>query len=155
MITIRNFRDEDAPHLWQLFYHTIRIINRRDYSEAQVQAWASDEVDAKLWLQKMQAIQPFVAELDNQVVGYTDLQDDGLIDHFFCHHEQQGKGIGSALMRHVHSVASDRGIKSLHSHVSKSAKPFYMHFSFTVVEAQQMHVRGQVLENFLMEKIID
>jgi len=127
MITIRNFSDEDAPQLWLLFYHTIRTINCRDYSEAQVQAWASDEVDAALWLQKMQAIQPFVAELDGRIAGYTDLQKDGLIDHFFCHKDYQKQGVGKALMHYVLAQAKTRDIKTLHSHVSKTAKPFYMY----------------------------
>ena len=152
MIRIRSFRDEDSPHLHQLFFNTIRQINRRDYTEAQVIAWASDEIDATYWLPRMQGLQPYVAEIEEQIVGYTDLQDDGLIDHFFCHSDYQGKGVGRAMMQHVFAEAHKRKIKDLHSHVSITAQPFYSHMGFEVIEQQQMEARGQILKNFLMGK---
>lgn len=152
MVNIRNFRDEDSPHLHQLFFNTIRQVNRRDYTEAQVLAWASDEIDETYWLPRMQGLQPYVAEIENQIVGYTDLQDDGLIDHFFCHSDYQGKGVGKALMQHVFAEAQQRNINTLHSHVSITAQPFYSHMGFEVIEQQHMEIHGQTLINFLMEK---
>ncbi len=41
----------------------------------------------------MSGLSPFVAEIDNIIVGYIDLQSNGLIDHFFCHYEYQGQGV--------------------------------------------------------------
>jgi putative acetyltransferase len=155
MVNIRNFRDQDAPHLWQLFFHTIRHINRRDYTEAQVTAWAPEDIDPGYWLPRMQGLQPYVAEIDQTIVGYTDLQDDGLIDHFFCHHQYQGQGVGKALMQHVFAEASRRCINQLHSHVSITAQPFYSHMGFDTVEEQQMEARGQTLINFLMGKSVE
>ncbi len=110
---IREFREQDAPILWALFYNTIRNINLRDYTEQQVKAWAPDEFDAQLWLKKMTAIQPFVAELD--------------VDHFFCHHEYQGQGVGRALMTHVIKQAEAKGLDRIYSEVSITARPFYEH----------------------------
>lgn len=152
MIHIRNFRDTDSPFLHQLFFNTIRNINRRDYSQAQVNAWASDDLDAKYWIQRMRGLQPFVAEIEGTIVGYTDLQDDGLIDHFFCHHEFQGRGVGRALMQHVFSEAKRREIHSLHSHVSITAKPFYQRMGFSVAEQQKVNVGDEILTNFVMKK---
>ncbi len=100
----------------------------------------------------MKGLSPFVAEIDGVIVGYTDLQVSGLIDHFFCHHEYQGKGVGKALMNHVFKVGNSRGIKRYFSEVSITARPFYEHFGFKVVQAQEMEVRGQKLRNFVMEK---
>ena len=45
MITLRNYRSSDAADLWHLFYRTIRYVNIRDYTLAQVTAWAPDDVD--------------------------------------------------------------------------------------------------------------
>lgn len=154
MVSIRNFRDQDSPHLWQLFFNTIRHINRRDYTEAQVNAWASEDIESSYWLPRMQDLQPYVAEIDQVIVGYTDLQDDGLIDHFFCHHQVQGQGVGKALMQHLFAEASKRGIDKLHSHVSITARPFYIHMGFEVIEQQRMEARGQTLINFLMGKSV-
>ncbi|WP_404969888.1 GNAT family N-acetyltransferase [Vibrio campbellii] len=155
MITIRDFQEEDAPTLWALFYNTIRNINLRDYTEQQVKAWAPDEFDAQLWLKKMTAIQPFVAELDGVIVGYSDVQPSGLVDHFFCHHEYQGQGVGRALMTHVIKQAEAKELDKIYSEVSITARPFYEHMGFTVVNEQQIEVRGATLTNYVMERHLD
>ncbi len=152
MITIRNYSVEDAEALWDIHFYTIRNINIRDYSQAQVEAWAPERLVPSVWEKRMKGLSPFVAEIDGVIVGYTDLQASGLIDHFFCHHEYQGKGVGKALMNHVFKVGNSRGIKRYFSEVSITARPFYEHFGFKVVQAQEMEVRGQKLKNFVMEK---
>lgn len=68
MIIIRNYKESDTKALWDIHFNTIRNVNIRDYSQVQVEVWAPDV-------------------FDNVIVGYTDLQSNGLIDHFFCHHE--------------------------------------------------------------------
>ncbi|WP_421852647.1 GNAT family N-acetyltransferase [Marinomonas sp.] len=152
MIKIRPYQANDADLLWHLFFNTIRIVNARDYSQVQVEAWAPGSFDMTVWQKKMMDLQPFVAELDGVVVGYCDLQPDGLIDHFFCHHEYQGQGVGRALMNHVLSLADERGVARLYSHVSITARPFFEYFGFSVVNEQRILVRGQELTNFVMER---
>ena len=153
MITIRDYVEGDARSLWELFYNTIRNVNIRDYSQVEVEAWASASQDPKLWEKRMKDICPFVAEIDEVAVGYADLQPGGLIDHFFCHYEYQRQGVGRALMEHIFTVGEARGIARYYSEVSKTAKPFYERFGFSVVSEQTLDTGGQKLKNFLMEKI--
>jgi putative acetyltransferase len=80
------------------------------------------------------------------------LQANGLIDHFFCHHNYQGQGVGKALMNHVLDIGKQQGINRFFSEVSITAKPFYEHFGFEVAKAQEVEIRGQILRNFVMEK---
>ncbi|WP_276318894.1 GNAT family N-acetyltransferase [Idiomarina sp. 29L] len=87
------------------------------------------------------------------MVGYTDLQEDGLIDHFFCHHEHQGQGIGRHLMEHVLRVGELQGITRFYSEVSITARPFYEKFGFKVAKEQMVEIRGQKLRNFVMERL--
>ncbi len=155
MITIRDFQEEDAPKLWELFFNTVRNVNRRDYTEQQVKAWAQEGFDSQLWLKKMISIQPFVAELDGVIVGYSDVQPSGLVDHFFCHHEYQGQGVGRALMTHVLKQAKAKGLTRIYSEVSITARPFYEHMGFTVVNEQQIEMRGATLTNYVMERQLD
>lgn len=152
MITIRDYKESDAKVLRALMFHTIRHINICDYSQAQVEAWAPDDLDDAVWLKRVSGLNPFVAVIDNTVVGYADLQPSGLIDHFFCHHEYQGMGVGRTLMEHILSIAKLRKLKRIHSEVSITARPFYEHFGFKVVQEQQVEIRGQKLTNFVMEK---
>ena len=154
MITIRDYKKSDEEALWKIHYHTIRNINLGDYSKEQVEAWAPDSFDKQIWEKRMNGLSPFIAEIDGEIVGYTDLQVNGLIDHFFCHDKYQGKGIGRVLMTHVLSIGEKRNLKRFYSEVSITARPFYEHFGFSVVKEQVMEVRGQKLRNFVMEKLI-
>ncbi|MHB1949598.1 MAG: GNAT family N-acetyltransferase [Gammaproteobacteria bacterium] len=45
-----------------------------------------------------------VAVMDDKIVGFAELEDNGHIDCFYCHHEYQGCGVGSALMREIEVV---------------------------------------------------
>ena len=155
MVRIRNYQTSDSKALWEIYFYTVRNINIRDYSQEQVEAWAPSDFDSELWQKCMHRIQPFVAELDGRVVGYTDLQPSGLIDHFFCHHEYQGKGIGRALMEHVFEIGRIRCVSRYFSEVSITARPFYEHLGFTVVNEQEVEIRGVELTNYVMEKVTE
>ena len=152
MIEIRKYQESDALDLWAIFYHTVRNVNLRDYSQAQVEAWAPDGFSSEIWKRKMNLLSPFVAEIDGKIVGYSDLQENGLIDHFFCHHEHQGQGVGRQLMEHVLRMGELQGITRFYSEVSITARPFYERFGFNVIQEQTIEVRGQNLCNFVMEK---
>lgn len=149
---IRAFKPEDAPALWQLFFNTIRKVNGRDYSQQQLEVWASEKMDLSLWQSRMIEIDPFICQREGVIAGYSDLQADGLIDHLYCHHEFQGQGVGRELMQHVHLLAEQRGIRNLYSNVSITARPFFERFGFRVVREQQNLRDGVVLINYRMEK---
>lgn len=152
MVTIRQYQESDAETLWNIHFRTIRNINIQDYSQDQVEAWAPERFDLSIWMNKVTSLSPFVAEINGDIVGYTDLQSSGHIDHFFCHHEYQGQGVGKALMEYVLKTGKQRGLKRFYSEVSITARPFYEHFGFRVVKEQEVEVRGQTLRNFVMEK---
>lgn len=98
-------------------------------------------------------MKPFIAELNGQIVGFADLQQDGYIDHFFCHAGYQGIGVGRALMEHIFSTGRINGVSRYYSAVSLTARPFYERYGFRVVNEQQMEVNGLLLTNFVMEKV--
>lgn len=153
MLTIRRYRKGEEPLLWTLFFNTVHNINIRDYSLAQVSAWAPHDVDPAIWKQKIQEINPFVAEWGGKIAGYADVQADGLIDHFFCDMSCQGKGIGRALMEALFDEGRRLGVTRYYAYVSITARPFFEHMGFTVVKEQQVDVRGAVLPNFVMENV--
>ncbi len=144
----------EEPELWSLFHHTIRRVNIRDYSEEQVRAWAPDQIDEQRWQQRMASINPFVAVIDGEIVGYADVQDDGLVDHFFCHHRHQGLGVGRALMTHLIRTAVSRGLTRMYSNVSITARPFFEHFGFTVETEQKITIGEISLTNYRMSRLL-
>jgi len=149
---IRKYRPGDEVELWQLFFHTIRRINIRDYSKEQVRAWAPEKIDAAGWRERIQRIDPFVCEQEGRIVGYADLQTSGLIDHFFVHHLWQGQGVGKRLFAKIESTAQEKGIAELTDEVSITARPFFESRGFRVVAAQEVALESVVLKNFKMAK---
>ena len=156
MIQIRKFnqaeQSNDSVVLWQIKYDTIHRVNIRDYSLLQVSAWVPTRSLPDTWPKRIQAMDPFIAESEGKQLGFADLQSDGYIDHFFCHVDHQGLGVGKALMNTLLNEAALKGICRCYSHVSITARPFFEHFGFTLVNSQEVEVRGQVLTNFVMEK---
>ncbi len=44
MLTLRKYKSEDCPILAQLFYDTVHTINAADYTEEQLNVWATGTV---------------------------------------------------------------------------------------------------------------
>lgn len=147
---VRKFRQGDEQDLWELFYNTIHNVNIQDYDKAQVAAWAPDDLDVNFAIQKFRGIDPFVAILEGQIIGYADIQSDGYIDHFYCHHEFQGQGVGSELFATLEKEAKEHGILTMYSNVSITARPFFEAMGFSVEKEQLIQVGDQQLKNYRM-----
>ena len=46
---IREYRSADCKELADLFYNTVHIVNAKDYTKEQLDAWATGKVDLKKW----------------------------------------------------------------------------------------------------------
>lgn len=154
LMDVRNAIPEEYPVLWQLFYDTVHQVNQRDYSPQQLAAWAPSEVDLSRWASRMEGIDPFVATVEDQIVGFSDVQSTGLVDMFYVHYTWQRKGVGSRLFAEIHSKAEKMNLRELHSHVSITACPFFKAHGFHVVTPQQVTINGVTLTNFAMKKTI-
>jgi putative acetyltransferase len=148
MVIIENYNVKIAAELWQVYFTSIRMVCIKDYSEEQVQAWASESFELDLFKEKMDQINPFVAILNDKIIGYADLQADGLIDHFFVHGNYQGKGAGTALMKNILKEGCNK--PKLYSYVSHTAKSFFIKHGFLVEKVRQEEVRGCKIENNIM-----
>ncbi|PQO27935.1 GNAT family N-acetyltransferase [Blastopirellula marina] len=149
---VRPAKPEEYPVLWRLFHDTVHRVNRRDYTTPQLTAWAPEEVDLSRWGVRMQGIDPFVAIAEEQIVGFSDVQPNGLIDMFYVHHAWQRKGIGSRLFAEIDERARQMKLDKLHSHVSITARPFFETQGFQVVVPQEVIVNGVMIGNFVMSK---
>jgi putative acetyltransferase len=149
---IRNFREGDAPVLRAVFYSSVHALACNNYSPEQLTAWAPQTYDAAQWADRLRRNPPFVAEIDGLIAGFSDLQASGYIDHFFVAGAFASRGVGRALMAHIHEDAARRGITELTSHVSLTAEPFFARHGFVVAKRQQLELRGVALENAWMRK---
>jgi len=91
--------------------------------------------------------------LNDVIVGYADVQADGYIDHFYCHWQYQGIGIGKRLMETIFLTGRSQDVERFYSHVSITAKSFFEHMGFKSLTEQQVEVSDQLLTNYIMEKL--
>ncbi len=151
-INVREYRGRDATALADIYYNTIHRVNARDYSTAQINAWAPLEGrDHTEWKIRFTRTRPFVAESRGQIVGFAELERNGHIDCFYCHHGHQRKGVGSALMNKIVATAKDREVSKLYAEVSTTAKPFFDSFGFRVVRDENVVMRGLSIPRILMQ----
>lgn len=146
---LRKYRSSDCATLAQIYYDTIHTINARDYSPAQLDAWAPGNVDLQVWDAYFLARHSFVAEMDGKIAGFVDMDDTGYLGRLYVHKDYQGLGIGTALCD-----AAEQAVKvsryTLHSSVT--ARTFYEKRGYRVVETQQMPRKDQFITIYIMEK---
>ena len=153
-IQVRRYQDGDAKFLSRIYYNTIHTVDARDYTKEQIDAWApwSSVQDYSGWQEKLEKIKPFVALINDKIVGFAEFEPNGHIDCFYVHHEFQGSGVGSALIHEIEKEAVDKSISRVYAEVSITAKPFFEAKGFHVVKQQAATIRGVELINFVMEK---
>ncbi|GED22956.1 GNAT family N-acetyltransferase [Halomonas halmophila] len=151
---IRRFRTGEERELFEVFHSAIHLVASRDYTPAQINAWAPGSLDQELWARKMRDIKPFVAEIGETIVGYADVQPSGYIDHFFVSGLHSSQGVGTLLMLSLHSEAISLGLTELTSDVSLTAQPFFEKFGFCIIERRAPELRGVVVPNALMRKVL-
>lgn len=152
-IIVRDYRPTDVDALMALFRTAVLQVARRDYTEAQVRAWA-ERMDRARWLERLAARPTFVAEVGGEIAGFSDLEPDGHIDMLFVHADHQGRGVASALFDHLLARAKAAGLGRLYTEASLTARPFFERRGFTVITAQDVPVAGEVLRNFRMERTL-
>jgi putative acetyltransferase len=151
-VNIRRYQPSDLDAVMDVFRGSVRRIAIRDYSEAQVKAWAPDEPDRERWAARRASRPTWVAKIDGAIAGFTDLEPDGHVDMMFVHPDHQGKGVADALLATVESEAARLGLERLHTEASITAKPFFERKGFRVIAPQTVSLRGQDFVNYRMEK---
>lgn len=155
VFAIRSYQTNDARLIADLFHCAVHRIDPSIYSKAQQEAWAPTPPDYSCWQTRLAETHPSVATLDNQVVGFVELETDGHIDCFYVHPDHQRKGVAQTLFDHLLADAKRRGMSHLYVEASKVAEPFFRKNGFITVTENQVERRGQVLVNFGMELLLE
>ena len=125
---IRAALRSDAVELKNLFQNTVLAINRRDYSQAEVEDWASCGDD------------------------FSSITPQGYLHSMFVHKNFQGEGIATMLLNEIEQYAITNGIIRITSEVSLTARPFFEKRGYIVEEEQKRKANQLSLTNFWMAK---
>lgn len=149
---LREYRTSDCEQLAELFYQTVHSVNARDYTAAQLNAWATGLVDLQKWNRSFLQNKTVVAVENEKIVGFGDMDETGYLDMLYVHKDNQGRGIASAICDKLEQFANGKRITT---HASITAKPFFLHRGYRVVKEQEVTRCGIALTNYVMEKQTD
>lgn len=146
---IRKYKSEDCAVIAQLFYETVHSVNAKDYSEEQLNVWATGKVNLDDW--NMSFLEHFtVVALENEIiVGFGDIDKTGYLDRLYVHKNYQGIGIASAICDELESAFP---VDKITTHASITAKPFFEKRGYKVNKEQEVERGGVKLTNYVMVK---
>ena len=70
---IRPYQTADCEALARLFYDTVHTVNAKDYTKAQLDVWATGNVDLEAWDRSLTAHFTLVAEENGVITGFGDM----------------------------------------------------------------------------------
>ncbi|QBE49552.1 GNAT family N-acetyltransferase [Leucobacter triazinivorans] len=150
---IRPYERADAARTLETFIAAVTRIAAADYTREQIRAWARPEQrDPESWHPEMNGRNSFVATLDGDVAGFSDVAADGRIDMMFVSPEQQRRGVARELLAEAERRAGERGAEELYADVSITARPLFERYGFRVEREQRPVRHGIELVNFRMRK---
>lgn len=153
--SIRDYRDEDAEEIAELFHGAVHSLLDQGYSAEQLEAWSPTPPDRAHWRARLAERRPFVACEDGRIVGFIELEDDGHIDCFYTHRDCQRRGVGRRLFDHLLAEARARGLRELYVEASAIARPFFERAGFVLEKTNRIERRGVVLENHSMRRALE
>lgn len=145
---IREYQPSDCEELAALFYDTVHKINKKDYTQEQLDVWATGQVDLEKWNQSLQDHYSVVAVDSGIIVGFGDMDRTGYLDRLYVHADHQGKGIATAICDQLEKVITG----SVVTHASITARPFFEKRGYQVVRGQRVERQGIYLTNYVMRK---
>ncbi|TNC49601.1 GNAT family N-acetyltransferase [Rubellimicrobium rubrum] len=153
-VTIRPLRPDDGPHAARVFFDAVREGTRAHYTEAQRRAWAGEPPGPDSWRDRLWGVEGFAAEEEGRLVGFMTIAGTGYIDMAFVAPAALGRGVGWRLYRAVEGRARELGASVLTTEASRMARPFFERQGLSVIAEQVVVIRGVVLTNYWMRKVL-
>lgn len=146
---IRRYETSDCKELTELFYNTVHSINANDYTEEQLNVWATGSIDLEKWNQSLMSHFSVVAVEDEIIVGFGDIDKTGYLDRLYVHKDYQHQGIATAICDKLESIFD---VEKITTYASITAKPFFEKRGYKVIKKQTVERNGVLLQNYVMEK---
>lgn len=147
---IRSYQRQDLKAMIELFHNTVLKINRKDYGQAQVNVWARtlDTIDERVWHQQFDASNTYVAVIDEKIVGFINIYNNGYMDKLYVHHQYQRQGIASVLC----DMAESKVTNPIKVDSSITAYKFFTNRGYQLQAEEQKIINHVVLTRYKLLK---
>jgi N-acetylglutamate synthase-like GNAT family acetyltransferase len=145
-ISLRAAEETDACVMSAIHIAAIKALPPTLYTEKELLAWRNyhDQPDGSNILKSMKFETFWVAVERDIVTGFASYIVDELIA-LYVHPKYQGKGIGSALVRHFCNEATNHGIDKVITTASLYAEGFYLQLGFTAIQRAPHQLRNSII----------
>ena len=153
-LSVRPYQSSDAAVLSALYENSVRGLGARDYSLAQIEAWASltpssDDLDRRMADGRTRLVA--VAE---DIVGFIDVEPDGHVDLLYVAPAAAGLGVARVLLETAEALAPLSGANRLYAEASETARPVFERLGFSVIARRDFEVAGVPIHNWAVEKTL-
>ena len=146
------YKEEDCKEIYELFYNTVHSVNLKDYGQDQLDAWAPKEIDIAEWGKSFLQHHSVVAEKNNIIIGFGDIDKTGYLDRLYVHKDYQGIGVATMIISDLEKYASNKNVKTITTYASITLKPMLEKRGYVTIKEQTVKCKGQLLTNFHMIK---
>ncbi|MBE6831340.1 MAG: GNAT family N-acetyltransferase [Ruminococcaceae bacterium] len=149
---LREYKPINCATMAELFYDTVHTINAGDYTNEQLNAWATGNIDLEAWNCSFLEHDTLIAETDGKIVGFADMEKTGYLDRLYVHKDYQRRGIATALINELEQRAGTAGLFNFETYASITAKPFFEKQGYTVDSENKVIRNGITIVNYKMMK---
>ena len=147
-MTLREYNPSDCKYLYSLFYDTVHLVNAKDYSQQQLDVWATGSADLEKWNREFCEHYTIVAVENGIIVGFGDIDKTGYLDRLYVHKDYQCQGIATAICDKLERAVDTHTVRT---HSSITALPFFLSRGYVVIKEQYAVRGGLKLKNYLLE----
>ena len=149
---VRKARIDDAQAILDLRARTVRRINSRDYTPAQIDAWIGNR--------RVEVTQSMIADgqyyvcvnAQGNLLGFGGIKGSRLFA-LYVSAEHQGEGIGSVLLKRMEKDAARKGFSEIETESTLTAEAFYKRKGYQEVERKRRKIaRGEMLDVVELKK---
>ncbi|EOL50003.1 GNAT family N-acetyltransferase [Enterococcus caccae] len=150
VFSLRKYQQSDLKDILTIFNGTVQAINKKDYTQQQIDQWVQLTPDYDQWHARLAPTYAMVALNRMEVIGFGNITDTGELDYLYVDKKWIGYGIGKMLAKDLMDHALKAGAKELTVYSSITAKPFFESLGFELVEQKVKYRNGVMLMNYLM-----
>ncbi len=155
VISLRKAVEKDLPDIRKLYSQTVKEINSKDYSEEEIEVWASSSDEPGSFSKAIEIQYFLIAELQNEIVGFSSIEKNGYLDFMYVHKDHQKKGIAKRLLQEIERKAKKQNNYEVFAYVSRTAKPFFEKSGYKHTGNKTDSFKGIVfINNIMVKKII-
>ena len=152
---LRPMLPDDGPVLAAIFRAAVEEIASEDYSQAQCDAWAARADDEEAFAAMLASGLTIIATLDKEPVGFATLKDNAHVDMLYVHPGVAHRGVATALLDALETIAASRGTALMTADASDTARELFAKRGYVAMRRNSIELDGEWLGNTSMEKRLE